>query len=89
MTPYACLSFSNLQQLNAGENGFKTSKTGFAGLRNMVVGFEAPGLVYYRSEYNDVSSDENEVQNARSPPGCVCVCVCVCEEHFPPEMRQL
>ena len=40
----------------AGEDSFNTAKTGFAGQRNMVVGFEAPGLIYYKTDYSDVST---------------------------------
>lgn len=37
-----------------GEDQFKTQATGFSGAKNMVVGFEAPSLVYYRSDYTEV-----------------------------------
>lgn len=37
-----------------GEDEFRTRGTGFAGRQNMVVGFQAPGMIYYRSDYTDV-----------------------------------
>lgn len=47
---------SPLMHSNAGEDAFRTEETGFAGRRNMVVGFEAPNMVYYRSDYANVSN---------------------------------
>lgn len=38
----------------AGEDEFTTKKTGYAGSNNLRVGFRAPGLVYYESDYTEV-----------------------------------
>ncbi|CAM9572230.1 unnamed protein product, partial [Laminaria digitata] len=35
-----------------GEDGFVTKKTGFLGMNSLNVGFEAPGLVYYKWDYS-------------------------------------
>ena len=52
-----CLSFHplcrRLNRAGAGEDEFVTSKTGYAGNNVMRVGFRAPGLVYYESDYTE------------------------------------
>ncbi|CAN0108768.1 unnamed protein product [Ascophyllum nodosum] len=37
-----------------GEDVLRTQQTGYAGSKNMVVGYDAPSLVFYRSDYTDL-----------------------------------
>lgn len=37
-----------------GEDVFRTEPTGFVGLKNLVIGFRGPSLVYYASDYTEV-----------------------------------
>lgn len=37
-----------------GKDEFVTSETGFFGNKNMRVGFRAPGLIYYKTDYTEV-----------------------------------
>lgn len=40
--------------MDPGEDEFVTKKTGYAGSNVMRVGFKAPGLIYYESDYTEV-----------------------------------
>lgn len=68
-------------QNTPGKDGFLTAKTGFAGMNVLRLGFEAPSLVFYKSDYSGVSclkelvhalvrSVVSYIQKHTSSPGC-------------------
>ena len=46
----------------------RTQQTGYAGSKNMVVGYDAPSLVFYRSDYTDVSTSRGVAGCNITPP---------------------
>lgn len=46
--------YRSMPRLTPGEDGFVTKNTGFLGQNMLKVGYEAPGLIYYKWDYSGV-----------------------------------
>lgn len=53
--PFSVVVFVIGMVAEPGEDRWLTKKTGYGGMNMLRVGFEAPGLIYYKWDYSGVS----------------------------------